>query len=323
MKLQNALFLVLGSLMALLWFVNSVIFLVYPWQNAVIIQFGELLSTKQVAGLYFKLPWQDVKYFDSRILTIDTSAPDRFITAEKENVLVDSYVKWRIADPQKFFESTRGEETQAVNNLLQNINRVLRDEIGKRTVKDVVTGEREEVMEVLRTSASEAAKGIGAEIIDVRLKRVDLPDAVSDNVYNNMIEERRRIANERRSSGEAEKEIIKAEADRDRTVILAEAMQKANLLRGEGDATAANIYSKAYSSRVEFYDFYRSLLAYQRSLGNANDFFLLSPDSDFFRYLKNEYGNLSKPVQNKSNKKKTSKKTEKVEQDKLPEVSGS
>lgn len=323
MKLQNALSLVIGSLLALLWLVNSIIFLVYPWHNAVIIQFGELLATKQKPGLYFKLPWQEVKYFDSRILTIDTSNPDRFITAEKENVLVDSYVKWRISDSQEFFKATGGQENQAVNNLLQNINGVLRDEIGKRTVKDVVTGEREEVMQILRTSVSEAAKGIGVEIIDVRLKRVDLPEAVSENVYKNMIEERRRIANERRSSGEAEKEIIRAIADRDRTVILAEAMKNADLLRGEGDASAAKIYSKAYSNSPAFYDFYRSLLSYQESLGNANDFFLLSPDSDYFRYLKDEYGGI--PL--KSRQSETSKESQ-LEQlsdsKKLPEtISGS
>lgn len=292
-KLQNALSLILVATIFTVWLIGSLIFLVYPWQKAVVIQFGELLTTKETPGLYFKLPWQDVRYFDSRILTIDTTSPDRFITAEKENVLVDSYVKWRIVDPKKYYEATRGQETQAVNNLLQNINRVLRDEIGKRTVKDVVTGEREQVMEILRTSASEVAQNIGVDIIDVRLKRVDLPEAVSDNVYKNMIEERRRIANERRSSGEAEKEIIMAEADKDRTVILAQAQQDANRLRGEGEATAANIYSTAYSTAPDFYDFYRSLQAYQNALGNENDFFILSPDSDFFRFLRIETGDFS------------------------------
>jgi len=257
----------------------------------VILQFGELITVKQTPGLYAKLPWQDARFFDSRILTIDTEDSDRYITAEKENLLVDSYIKWRIIDPKKYYETVNGQESLAIRRLLENINNGLRDEIGKRTVKDVVAGEREKVMEIMRSRADEAATSFGVTIVDVRLKRVDLPLAVSENVYKNMIEERRRIANERRSTGEAEKEKIKAEADRDRTIILAEAMRDAERTRGEGDGAAAKIYADAFNQDKDFYDFYRSMEAYRNTLGTQRDFFLLSPRSDFFRYLKNESGN--------------------------------
>ena len=290
MNERSLLGVVIAAFLLLLWLLSSIFFVVYPWQSALILQFGELIEAKQEPGVYAKLPWQDKLYFDSRVLTIDTADPDRFITAEKENLLVDSYVKWRIVDPKRYYETVRGQERAAISRILEVVNRGLRDEIGKRTVKDVVTGEREEVMSVLRDRANETASAsFGMEIVDVRIKRVDLPTAVSENVYRNMIEERRRIANERRSTGEAEKEKIQAEADRERTVILAEAMRQSQRLRGDGDSKSAKIYADAYSQAAEFYSFYRSLEAYRNTLGNAGDFFLLSPDnSDFFRYLKDE-----------------------------------
>lgn len=294
---RGALIVIGGIIILSLWLMSSTLFRVYPWHSAMIIQFGEPLGIKKAPGLYFKLPWQDVLLFDSRILTIDTTEPDRYITAEKENLLVDTYIKWRIIDPQTYYETTRGIESAAVNRVLEVINRGLRDEIGKRTVKDVIAGEREQVMEIMRDRANNATRSFGLEIIDVRLKRVDLPLAVSENVYKNMIEERRRIANERRATGEAEKEKIQAEADRERTIILAKARQQADILRGEGDAESARIYATAYNQYPEFYDFHRSLAAYDRTLGNASDFFLLSPDSDFFRYLKDESGGVQTPAQ--------------------------
>lgn len=286
MQLRYLFALLATTFVLLLWLLSSVFFIVYPWQSTLILQFGELISVKQTPGLYAKLPWQDARYFDSRILTIDTADPDRFITAEKENLLVDSYIKWRIIDPKKYYETVRGQERAAVSRVVEVVNRGLRDEIGKRTVKDVVTGEREEVMSIMRERANDIAKkSYGMEIVDVRIKRVDLPTAVSENVYKNMIEERRRIANERRSTGEAEKEKIQAEADRERTVLLATARREGQELRGEGDAESARIYAEAYGQHPEFYDFYRSLEAYRNALGKPNDFFLLSPDSDFFRFL--------------------------------------
>ncbi|MCH9758902.1 MAG: protease modulator HflC [Proteobacteria bacterium] len=291
MNKQHILPVTATALLLLFWLLSSVLFIVYPWQSVMIIQFGEPLSIKKDPGLYVKTPWQDLVFFDSRVLTIDPEEPDRYITAEKENLLVDAYIKWRITDPQKYYETTLGVESTGVKRLLEVINRGLRDEIGKRTVKDVVTGEREEVMNIIRMRADEeASESFGIEIVDVRLKRVDLPLAVSENVYKNMIEERRRIANERRSTGEAEKEKIKAEADRERTIIIALAEQKSSILHGEGDAESTRIYADAYNRYREFYDFYRSLAAYEKTLGNSSDFFLLSPNSDYFRYLKDENG---------------------------------
>ena len=266
------------------------LFIVYPWQVGLVLQFGEIVSAKTSPGLYAKAPWQSLRLFDSRVLTIDAEDPDRYITAEKENLLVDSFVKWRIVDPAKFYERLIGSESAAAARLQEIINRGMRDEIGKRTVKDVVTGEREEVMRIMRDRANEGAQELGLEVLDVRMKRVDLPAGVSENVYKNMIEERRRIANERRSEGEAEKEKIRAEADRDRIIILSDAARRAEEIRGRGDAEAAKVYAEAYSRHPNFYDFYRTLDAYRKTLGGGSDFFLLSPDSDFFRYLKDESG---------------------------------
>lgn len=290
MTRKNIPILLAFAAILLFWLLSAVLFIVYPWQRALVLQFGELLTVKQIPGLYFKAPWQDVLYFDSRTLTIDTEEPDRYITAEKENLLVNSYIKWRIVEPKKYYETLRGRESAAGSRLQEIINQGLRDEIGKRTVKDVVTREREQVMTLMRDRANTAAAPLGIDVIDVRLKRVDLPVGVSENIYKNMIEERRRIANERRSTGEAEKEKIEAEADRERTVTLAEAIREAERARGDGEAEAAKIYADAFSGYPQFYDFYRSLAAYRRTLGSNNDIFLLSPSSDFFRYLKEENG---------------------------------
>ncbi len=285
----------LGGILVLLLLLGKSLFIVYPWQSALVLQFGEIVSSKHDSGLYIKAPWQSLRLFDSRVLTIDTEEPDRYITAEKENLLVDSFVKWRIVDPPRFYERLLGSEASAVGRLQEIINRGLRDEIGKRTVKGVVTGEREEVMRIMRDRANEGAKELGLEVLDVRMKRVDLPAGVSENVYKNMIEERRRIANERRSEGEAEKEKLRAAADRKRIVILSEAARRAEEIRGRGDAEAAASYSAAYSQHLDFYDFYRTLAAYRKTLGAGGDFFILSPESDFFRYLKEASGGQPPP----------------------------
>ena len=276
-----------GALLAL-WLAGASLFIVYPWESALVLQFGEVVAARKEPGLYLKAPWQNLRRFDSRVLTIDSEESDRYITTEKENVLVDSYIKWRIVDPALYYIRLAGLEANATGRLREIINRGLRDEIGKRTVKEVVAGDREALMGVMRTRASDTAAEVGVEVVDVRLKRVNLPAGVSENVYKNMIEERRRIANERRATGDAEKEKIQASADRERTILLAEAIRDAERTRGEGEAETAAIYAGAYGSRPEFYDFYRSLGAYRRTLGNAGDFFLLAPDSDFFRYLKSE-----------------------------------
>ncbi len=282
--------ILIGTFAAAIYLVSASLFTVYPWENLLVLQFGEIVNVRQNPGLYFKYPWQNLKRFDARILTIDSKDPARFITSEKENVLVDSYIKWRIVEPASYYTTVQGIESQAIIRLQQIINRGLRDEFGKRTVKEVVSGERDEVMTIMRERANAAAEKYGIEVMDVRVKRVELPKQVSENVYRNMIEERRRVANERRSEGDAEKEKIMATADKETSIILAEAVRDAEKIKGEGDAVSTSIYAGTYRAHPEFYSFYRSLQAYDRSLGHSSDFLILKPDSDFFKYFNDELG---------------------------------
>ena len=257
-------------------------------QNAIVFRFGEIISVKKAPGLSFKLPLVDnVRYFDVRILTIDSAEPERFLTSEKKNVLVDLFVKWRISDVEKYYVSVNGEESRAQTRLLQTINDGLRAEFGNRTVHDVVSGERDKIMELMREKANEDAQKIGVEVLDVRVKRVDLPQEVSQSVYSRMDAERKRVANELRSTGAAESEKIRADADRQREVIVAEAYRDAQRIKGDGDAKATSIYSRAYEQNPEFYAFYRSLEAYRQSFKNKSDVLVLEPNSEFFKYLKN------------------------------------
>jgi membrane protease subunit HflC len=262
-------------------------FVVDQRQHALVFRLGEVIDVKKAPGLYFKVPLLDnVRYFDVRILTIDTPEAERFLTSEKKNVLVDLFVKWRITDVRQYYVSVRGEEAAAQTRLQQTINDGLRAEFGNRTVHEVVSGEREQIMDLMRVKANEDAKTIGVEVIDVRLKRVDLPQEVSEAVYRRMEAERKRVANELRSTGFAESEKIRADADRQREVILAEAYRDSQRIRGEGDARATSIYARAYEPNAEFYAFYRSLDAYKQSFKNRSDVLVLEPNSDFFRYLK-------------------------------------
>lgn len=266
---------------------SLVVFTVDQRQNAIVFQLGEIVAVKTKPGLYFKIPlMQNVRYFDTRILTIDAAEPELFITSEKKNVLVDSFVKWRIIDVKQYYVSVGGDETRAQTRLLQTVNDGLRGEFGKRTIHDVVSGEREKIMEILRQKADFDGRKIGAQVLDVRIKRVDLPDAVSESVYRRMDAERKRVANELRSTGSAEAEKIRADADRQREVILAEAYRDAERTKGEGDAKSASTYAAAYSQNPEFYAFYRSLEAYRQSFKSRNDVLVLEPNSEFFKYLK-------------------------------------
>ncbi len=262
-------------------------FVVDQRQNAVVFRFGEIVSVKKQPGLFFKLPLIDnVRYFDVRILTIDSAEPERFLTSEKKNVLVDLFVKWRVSDVEKYYISVNGEESRAQTRLLQTINDGLRAEFGNRTVHDVVSGERDKIMELMREKANEDAQKIGVEVIDVRVKRVDLPQEVSQSVYSRMDAERKRVANELRSTGAAESEKIRADADRQREVILAQAYRDAQRIKGDGDAKATAIYARAYEKTPEFYAFYRSLEAYRQSFKNKSDVLIIEPNSEFFKYLK-------------------------------------
>lgn len=286
--MKNYTSLLLGILVALFLLATSSLYIVDQRQQAILFQLGEVVDVKTAPGLYFKIPLaQNVRYFDSRILTMDTAEPERFITSEKKNVLVDLFVKWRIIDVKQYYVSVRGDEMLAQTRLAQTVNSSLRDEFGNRTVHDVVSGERDKIMEIMRQKADTDARKIGVEVVDVRLKRVDLPQEVSESVYRRMEAERKRVANELRSTGSAESEKIRADADRQREVILAEAYRNAQEVKGEGDAKASAIYASAFQPNPEFYAFYRSLEAYKQSFKNKSDMMVLEPNSEFFKYLKN------------------------------------
>ena len=279
---------VLIAAVAALVLLSMSVFVVDQRQNAIVFQLGEVVSVKTAPGLYFKVPlMQNVRFFDSRILTLDTVDPERFITAEKKNVLVDSFVKWRIVDVKQYYVSVGGDEVRAKTRLLQTVNSSMREEFGKRTIHEVVSGERDKIMEVLRTKADSDARKIGVEVLDVRLKRVDFPLEISESVYRRMDAERKRVANELRATGNAESEKIRADADKQREVILAVAYRDAQKTNGEGDAKASATYAAAFGRNPEFYSFYRSLEAYKQSFKDKNDVMVIDPSSAFFKYLKN------------------------------------
>jgi len=281
----------IAVLLVLAALASGSMFTVDQRQHAIVFQLGEVKDVITRPGLHFKWPLiQNVRYFDMRILTFEDPEPLRFITSEKKPVLVDSFVKWRIVDVKEYFVSVQGDEARAATRLKQTISDGLQAEFGKRTVHDVVSGERDKIMELMRDKADQDLRRIGVEIIDVRLKRVDLPQEVSESVYGRMQAERKRIANEQRSTGAAEAERVRADADRQREVILAEAYRDAQRVRGEGDAKAAGIYAQAFSQNPEFYSFYRSMEAYRSSFRAKSDLLLLEPNSDFFRYLKDATG---------------------------------
>jgi len=267
---------------------SMTMFTVDQRQFALVFQLGEVKKVITEPGLNFKWPmFQNVRYFDRRILTMDNPEPERFITSEKKNVLVDSFIKWRIVNPEIYYVSVQGDETRARIRLNQTVNAGLREEFGKRTVHDVVSGERDKIMDEMRVKANEDSKKIGVEIVDVRLKRVELTSEVSESVYRRMEAERKRVANELRSEGAAEAEKIRADADRQREVIIAEAYRDAQIVRGEGDAKATAIYGQAFGQNPEFYAFYRSLEAYRNSFKSKSDVMVIDPTSDFFKYMKN------------------------------------
>lgn len=278
---------VLIGAVAALVLLSMSMFVVDQRQDAIVFQLGEVVSVKTEPGLYFKVPlMQNVRYFDARILTLDAGEPERFITAEKKNVLVDSFVKWRIVDVKQYYVSVGGDEIRARTRLLQTVNSSMREEFGKRTIHEVVSGEREKIMTVLREKTDSDARKIGVQVLDVRLKRVDFPLEISESVYRRMDAERKRVANELRASGAAEGEKIKADADRQREVTLAEAYRTAQKTKGEGDAKASALYAAAFGHNPEFYSFYRSLEAYKQSFKNKSDVMVLDPSSSFFKYLK-------------------------------------
>jgi modulator of FtsH protease HflC len=271
--------------------IASCVFVVDQRSYAVVFALGEIRQVYDKPGLYVKLPppFQNVEYYDKRILTIDTADSDRFITSEKLNIMIDSYVKWRIADPKKYYTSVAGNEITASDRIQRSLRAELNNEIGRLTVAQVISGnsgEREQLLDRMRSKINDDAKQIGAEIIDIRFKRVDFAQEVSERVFDRMQTERKRVANERRATGSAESEKIRADADKQREVIVADAYRDSQKMRGEGDGKAAGIYSEAFSQSPEFAAFYRSMEAYRGSF-RSRDVMVLDPSSDFFKYLRN------------------------------------
>ena len=256
-------------------------------QAAIKFRLGEVVAVQKEPGLYFRVPMiENIRLYDTRIQTLDTKDAERIQTMEKNNVLVDSYVKYRIVDVKQFFVSTGGDISKAEIRLAQSVNNDLRDEFSKRTLSEVISGERNKIMEDLRGKSDADARSIGIEVLDVRLKRVDLAQEINADVYKRMDSERKRVANELRSTGAGEAEKIKADAERQREIILAEAYRDAQKIKGDGDAQAARIYAQAFTKNPEFYAFYRSMEAYRNSFRNKSDVMVLEPSSDFFKYLK-------------------------------------
>lgn len=276
-----------------IWLASSTIFVVDQRSSAIVFALGEVKQVINEPGLHFKLPppFQNVMYLDKRIQTLDTPDADRFITAEKMNVLVDAYVKWRIVDPRLYFVSFGADERRTQDRLSQIVKAALNDEITKRTVREVISSQRNNVMDAIQARVANEAKQIGVEVIDVRLRRVDYVDQINASVFERMKSERVRVANELRSTGAAESEKIRADADRQRVVILAEAYRESEKIRGAGDAKASQIYAQAFGQNADFYKFYRSLEAYRASFKNRHDLMVVDPSSEFFKYFKGVGGN--------------------------------
>ena len=257
---------------------------------AIKFRFSEIVDSDYEPGLYFKLPYvNNVEFYPKRLLTIN-NPQEQFLTQEKKNLYVDFFVKWRITNVATYYRATGGDANTAASRLLEIVKDGIRAEFAKRTVPEVVSAERREMMNDMLTAARSNAVQLGIEVVDVSVKRIEFSDEVSESVFRRMREERSRIASELRAEGAENAERIKSEADRERTVLLAEAYRDAEIIRGESDATATQIYAEAFNRDPEFYSFYRSLEAYKNSLGTKGDLLVIGPDSDFLRYLKNADG---------------------------------
>ncbi|MBE8182927.1 MAG: protease modulator HflC [Candidatus Portiera sp.] len=279
--------ILLFLLFATTWLFNQAVYIVDDRERAVMLRFGELVRADIPSGIHIKTPIAfQVKKFDGRIQTLDSPEAE-YLTSEKKQLIVDSFVKWKIDDVSKFYRATGGDPTRIDGLLLRRVDTGLRNQFGERTVKEVVSGERDQLMADMTEILNKVAKEqLGVRIIDVRVMKINLPDNVSESVYQRMRTERERLAQELRSEGREEAEKIQAGADRQRTIIIANAYKDSEILRGEGDATAADIYARAYGKDAQFYDFYRSLFAYREVFQGDNNFLILKPDSDFLKYIK-------------------------------------
>ncbi len=280
------------ALLALIILLANSLYIVTDKQTAILLRFGEIIDPKIESGLHFKVPiLNTVRKFDSRVLTLD-AIPQPYFTEEKKRLIVDAFVKWRISDNEQFYITSSGGQLSALRTLLtQRVDEGLRNQFGKRTVQDVISGERDELMRVLTADLNKVANSeLGVEVIDVRVKKIELPTEVNDSVYNRMRTERERLAQELRAEGNEIAEEIRANADKERTVILADAYKTAEIIKGEGDAEATSTYAKAFNKNPEFYEFTRSLSAYQSTFENKSDVLLIDPESDFFKYLDSSFG---------------------------------
>jgi len=267
--------------------VSQSVFTVDERERAIKFRFGEIVGSDFEPGLHFKVPFvNNVEKYPKRILTL-SNPQELFLTFEKKNLYVDFFVKWRIVNIDNYYNATRGDELVAKQRLLEQVKDGIRSEFAKRTVPEVVTAERRELMADMMKGVRENAKTLGIEVVDVRVKRIEFSEEVSDSVYRRMRQERARVASELRAEGAEAAEQIRADAERKRTVLLAEAYRDAEIIRGQGDAQAAEIYAAAYTKNSEFYAFYRSISAYRRSLGSSGDLLVIAPDGEFFRYLNN------------------------------------
>ena len=281
---------ILTSLLVLIIVVSSSTFIIDEREIAIKFRLGEIVNLYEDPGLYFMIPFvHNVKKYDSRLLTMD-SKPEQFLTSEKKNVIVDSFVKWRITSPQNFYRASKGDERIGINRLSQIVNDLTKSEFSKRTINEVVSGDRDTLMNIVKKEANKDAGALGITVVDVRLKKVDLPDEVSDSVYARMVKERATVAKAFRSKGKEEAQGISALAERESETIIAEAYKEGQEIKGEGDAISTDTYAKAYNLNPEFYSFYRSLNAYKVSFSEKQDVLVIQPDSDFFKYFTDPMG---------------------------------
>ena len=281
---------ILSTILVLFIVILSSTFIVDEREVAIKFRLGEIVKTYQDPGLYFMIHFvYNIKTYDSRLLTMD-SKPEQFLTSEKKNVIVDSFVKWKITGPENFYRSSKGDERIGINRLSQIINDLTKSEFSKRTINEVVSGDRIALMNTVRIEANKAAAALGITVIDVRVKKVDLPDEVSNSVYARMVKERATVAKSFRSKGKEEAQGISALAERESATIIAEAYKESQSIKGEGDAISTETYAKAYNLSPEFYSFYRSLSAYKETFSAKQDILVIQPDSDFFKYFNDPLG---------------------------------
>lgn len=264
---------------------SATLYTVDEREKAIVFRFGEIIRSDDEPGLHWKIPFvNNVRKFDARIQTMDAN-PQEYLTDEKKNLVVDSFVKWRVDDVARYYVTVSGDKTAAERRLAQRVNNSLREEFGKRNVQEVVSGDRSQIMDVVQKATDEQAREIGVEVVDVRLKRVDLVDEVSERVYSRMEAERSRVAKELRAKGAEEAEKIRSDAERQRRILVANAERDAQKMRGEGDAEATRTYAEAFGQDKDFYGLYRSLNAYEKTFSGKDDLLVVDPDTQFFKYF--------------------------------------